>query len=574
MDKILNEIFEEIKKAKMITIFGHVYPDGDCYGSQVGLKNLLKENFKDKEIYALGSGFTKMVPIFGALDIVSDEVIKNSLALVLDSSTASRVEDPRFTLAYKSIQIDHHIKTLDFTSLSYVDEKAISTTEIITYLSEMWGLKMDEKSSSPLLLGLITDSGRFLYTPRKEMFDSASYLLNHEADILKIYDTLYLSSEESLKLKGYYYSKYQKGNGVIYALFKQEDLNALGLSSHEAVINVNLLSSIEGFPIWAAFSENEDGTVKAEFRCKSECEVAEIAISYGGGGHPCASGCTLSSLNEIPNVIKKLESLALHHPFYEEVLKDMIDAALIAKEKILEVYNTDFAVEIKEDDSPVTLADKSADQIIRDYLKKKYPHYAFLTEESQDDLSRIENPYCFIVDPVDGTADFVARNGEFTTNIALCFNHEIVAGVVSIPVLNEIYFASRGNGTYHIHSDKSISPCHVSSKTSDLTLFLSRFHATDHEKKQMEYFPQITKTEAHGSSLKACLIAEGKGEIHFRLSAGTKEWDTAAIQLIVEEAGGIFVKPDGSRYQYNRKDVYNREGYIIVNREENILIHE
>lgn len=572
MDNNLKTILKLIEEAKIITIFGHINPDGDCYGSQIGLKNLLKENFQDKEIYALGSGFKKMLSTCGELDLVDDEKIKSSLALVLDASSSNRVEDKRFLLAPITIQIDHHVKMDEFTTYSYVVEDAISTTEIITDLSIMWNLKMDEKVATPLLLGLLTDSGRFLYPPYNKMFDTASYLLNKGADIQKIYDNLYLNEESSLKLKGFYYTKYKKRKGVIYVIFHQKDLEKLNVSASEAAVSVNLLSSIDGYPIWAAFSENPDGTIKAEFRSNSTCEVAEIAISHGGGGHRCASGCTLSSKEEIPLVLKELEYLASGKGFYDKVLKDMIKACFLARKKILEVYATDFDVEIKDDNSPVTLADKGADQIIRTYLHKKYPNYAFLTEESVDDLNRLNNPYCFIVDPVDGTADFVDRNGEFTTNIALCFNHEIVVGVVSIPVTKDIYYASRGYGTYHMDSKGNLNRCHVTNKTSDLTLYISRFHATDQEKKQIEEFKEITKMEAHGSSLKACYIAEGRGELYYRLSEGTKEWDTAAIQLIVEQAGGYFLKPDGTRYKYNRVDVYNRKGFIIVNLKENILI--
>ena len=572
MEKIAEEILKEIQKEKKITIFGHVFPDGDCYGSQLGMKYALEENFKGKKIYALGTGFTKMIPLLGEMDVVSDEIIENSLAIVLDSSTKERVEDQRFLKAKKIIHVDHHTKTSEFADLSYVNEQMVSTTEILISLFQMWGFTLTKKIATPLMLGLITDSGRFLYSLRKENFLHAAYLMNFDVDVSRIYDSLYETSEANLKLKGYYYSSYKKANNVLYTIFTKKDLKKLEKTAHEAVINVNLLSSIQGYPIWASFAENDDGTVKAEFRCKKEFEVAEIAISYGGGGHPCASGCTLKSLQEIPQVIKQLEKLANHEKFYDEVLKDMIKASKIARKKILEVYATDFNVEIKEDQSPVTLADKGADQLIREYLHKKYPNYAFLTEESIDDKKRLENAYCFIVDPVDGTQDFVAKNGEFTTNIALCFQHEIVAGVVSIPVSGDIYYASRGNGVYHLFQDGKLTPIHVSDKLTDLTLYVSRFHATEHEKKQLENFPQITKMEAHGSSLKACFIAEGKGELHYRLSAGTKEWDTAAIQIIVEEAGGYFLKPDGTRYRYNREDVYNWEGYIIVNRKENILI--
>jgi 3'-phosphoadenosine 5'-phosphosulfate (PAPS) 3'-phosphatase len=113
---------------------------------------------------------------------------------------------------------------------------------------------------------------------------------------------------------------------------------------------------------------------------------------------------------------------------FEKELESMKKAALDAEKKIKEVYATSFAVEIKSDNSPVTAADKGADEMIRAELHTRFPKYAFLTEESQDDKTRLNNDYVFIVDPVDGTKEFVARNGQFCTNIALAYRHEVVAG--------------------------------------------------------------------------------------------------------------------------------------------------
>lgn len=254
---------------------------------------------------------------------------------------------------------------------------------------------------------------------------------------------------------------------------------------------------------------------------------------------------------------------------WENELKSMIEAGKLAQEKILEIYNNGFDVEIKEDNSPVTIADKTADKMISSYLLEKFPSYAMLTEESEDNLDRLNNDFCFIVDPVDGTKDFCAKNGEFATNIALAYKNEIVVGVVIVPALNDVYYAVKGEGAYHIYPDGSKVRLHVSNKTDGLTLFTSRFHSTDFEQKLPSLDKRITKVDCRGSAIKACRLAEGLGEVHYR-GAGTKEWDIAPIDLIVKEAGGIFEKPDGTNYKYNRKDVYNHEGYIIANLRENI----
>ena len=257
---------------------------------------------------------------------------------------------------------------------------------------------------------------------------------------------------------------------------------------------------------------------------------------------------------------------------FKKELEAAIEAGLKAKEKILEIYHTKFDVEIKSDHSPVTLADKMADQMIREILSTRFPTYAFLTEESEDNLERRKNDYVWIVDPVDGTKDFVAKDDEFTTNIALAYKGEVVVGVVLAPALNEYYYATKNDGAFKFSNGK-VTQIHVNDKLNNLTVLTSVFHQTENEKAVIvKYHDKIKNVMKVGSSLKACRIAEGLAEITYRLSDGTKEWDTAAMQLIVEEAGGVMVKPNGARITYNREDVYNREGYIIANRKENILL--
>ena len=257
---------------------------------------------------------------------------------------------------------------------------------------------------------------------------------------------------------------------------------------------------------------------------------------------------------------------------WEKELKEAIFAGLKAKEKILEIYNRGFDVEIKDDNSPVTIADKTADKIIREHLHKIFPNHAFLTEESEDDKSRLENDYVWIVDPVDGTKDFVAKDGGFTTNIALAYKHEAVVGVVVVPLTGEIYYAAKGLGAFY-RKDGVTKRIHVNDKLDNLICYKSVFHTKPEDEAMIaKHMDKITKIEKWGSALKPCRIAQGLGEITYRLTNGTKEWDTAASQVIVEQAGGIFLDLNKKRIMYNREDVYNRDGYIICNRIENFLL--
>lgn len=245
--------------------------------------------------------------------------------------------------------------------------------------------------------------------------------------------------------------------------------------------------------------------------------------------------------------------------------------AISAGGAILSIYTDAFDIEYKEDKSPITLADKKANNIIVKGLKEQFPNHAILSEESEDDKSRLNNDWCWIVDPLDGTKEFVKKNGEFTVNIALTYKHEVVLGVIYLPVTGELYYGSKNDGAYY-EKDSSVEEIKVSNITKDLRVVMSRSHATDKLKNLLEINrDKIIDVKCAGSSLKGCLIAKGEAEVYYRFSL-TKEWDTAAMQCIVEAAGGIFRQMDHSKMLYNKEDTLNNKGFYILNDETNSLI--
>jgi len=260
---------------------------------------------------------------------------------------------------------------------------------------------------------------------------------------------------------------------------------------------------------------------------------------------------------------------------FERELEVALNAVNSVRELILDIYYSDnLGVEIKEDNSPVTKADKAADKKIREILSTAFPLYSLLTEESVDDKSRLNNDYVWIVDPIDGTKDFVAKNGEFTVNIGLSYKHKAVLGVILVPVTGEIFYAVENQGSYYL-KDKDSQPkrIHVNDKISDVTTLVSNFHSNQQEMDMIKKHSDIIKHQKKmGATLKGCAIAKGEAEMSYRFSSNTKEWDTCAMQIIVEEAGGYLLKFDGTPICYNREDVYNKDGYIICNRKENFLL--
>lgn len=257
---------------------------------------------------------------------------------------------------------------------------------------------------------------------------------------------------------------------------------------------------------------------------------------------------------------------------YQHFLEEAIYAGLEARKLILEVYGQTFSVETKDDNSPVTIADKRADSFLKEYLHKRFPDHGFLTEESEDDLTRLDKDYVWIIDPVDGTMDFVAKDGQFATNIALCYKHEIIVGVIVIPITGEVYYATKGGGSYYLKDGVS-TRIHVNDKTDDLTCLTSVFFFNEKELALInKHRDKISKINRFGSSIKSCKIAHGLAEISYRVTTRTKEWDSAAPQIIVEEAGGVFLEPSGKRITYNKEDYHNHHGYIIANRIENFKL--
>jgi 3'(2'), 5'-bisphosphate nucleotidase len=250
------------------------------------------------------------------------------------------------------------------------------------------------------------------------------------------------------------------------------------------------------------------------------------------------------------------------------------ELAIMAGIEIMNIYNSKFDFELKEDLSPITIADKKSNQIIVDGLMKHFPDYSVLSEEQKDDRIRLKNDFCFIVDPLDGTKEFINRNGEFTVNIALSIKNEVVIGVVYIPFINELYYASKGDGAFFakINNGKIIREerVFVSDRLKDLIVATSKSHSTEMEKNLFNIHKDKIKTIiSAGSSIKGCLVASGNADCYYRFGK-TFEWDTAAMQCIVEEAGGIFRQMDGSEMTYNRENSLNEKGFYVVNRMDNI----
>ena len=247
---------------------------------------------------------------------------------------------------------------------------------------------------------------------------------------------------------------------------------------------------------------------------------------------------------------------------YQKEFEIALLAIKKASQIVMEIYHDDFTINYKEDQSVVTNADFSSEKEINETLSHYFPDYAILSEEAKDNKQRLTNDYCFIVDPLDGTKDFVNKTNNFSINIALSYKNEIVLGLISVPCKNIIYYAIKGMGAFKIEND-IVSNIHVSNREKDLIMLTSKFFFNSTS--EFENNPYVKEILSIGSSYKAGLIAEGKADFCLKYDPVTKEWDTAPSEIIIAEAGGFMADIYGNKIKYNKEDVYNRNGFIIAN---------
>ena len=243
----------------------------------------------------------------------------------------------------------------------------------------------------------------------------------------------------------------------------------------------------------------------------------------------------------------------------------LIPIATRAAAAIMAVYEGSFAVERKLDDSPLTQADLESQRIILEGLRRLTPGVPVLSEESAQApwSERRSWRELWIVDPLDGTREFVKRNGEFTVNIALVIEHEPVLGIVFAPAQDAYWWGAAGVGAFRARHNGSAEPITVSRPASPIRVVGSRSHMSRETAGYLARLPSHEMTGI-GSSLKFCLLAEGNADLYPRFGP-TSEWDTAAGQALLEAAGGHVARIDGHRLRYNCRESLINGDFVAYN---------
>jgi len=317
----MQTIVEKIKQYQTIIIHRHQNPDLDALGSQLGLKDAIKETFPEKNVYAVGD--ENRFSFIGKMDEISDELYNGALVIICDVAVSHMISDYRYFLADEVIVIDHHNngcvldtpeQKFEKESYIYIDSEKGACAELIAKLVRDNGWKLSPNGATSLFGGIITDTGRFQYGNHLEhTLLMASFLVEKGANPQFIYKNLYVESLETRLIKNYFQNKMQvTEHNVAYMIndkdvYEKFNLDAFSISRGM----VNLMAGIQGINIWANFTYDPDkDAVLGEFRSR-DIVIVDVAKKYGGGGHEFACGATLANFEEAMKVVEDFNQMMI-----------------------------------------------------------------------------------------------------------------------------------------------------------------------------------------------------------------------------------------------------------------------
>jgi hypothetical protein len=302
-------VYQKIKDYQTIIIFGHKRPDGDCYGSQNGLKDIIKSTFPMKSVFVVGEKVDNL-SFIGQMDQIEDDIFPQALAIVVDTATRDRISDSRYKLCKEIIKIDHHIILDNYGDINVVEELIPATCLLITkFLLSNETLKISLNGATALYTGTITDTGNFRYRGvNAETFHLAGVLLNYGVDTEWIDQNLSVQSLRSLRLKSYVYRSFKvTKNGFAYAVINRMIIKYYNVGYDEAASLVNLLANIKECPVWALIIRYPKD-IRVRIRSNGP-NINKLAEKYDGGGHHKAAGASLKSWSKMRPFVKDADAL-------------------------------------------------------------------------------------------------------------------------------------------------------------------------------------------------------------------------------------------------------------------------
>ncbi|MFC5631991.1 MULTISPECIES: DHH family phosphoesterase [Streptococcus] len=304
-----NSILEKIKTYDTIIIHRHQRPDPDAIGSQIGLREIIRTNFPEKNVLATGINEPTLSWI-AEMDQVADSDYENALVIVTDTANTPRIDDERYTKGNFLIKIDHHPNEDAYGDIVHVDTTASSASEIITDFALTVGLQLSDFAASVLYNGIVGDTGRFLYpaTTSKTM-QIAAKLREYDFDFSAMARRMDSFPMKIAKLQGYVFDHLVVDeNGAARVVLTQKVMSDFEVTEAETSAIVGTPGKIDSVESWAIFVEQSDGTYRVRLRSKTAI-INGIAKRHDGGGHPLASGANSYSLEENEQIYQEIKEL-------------------------------------------------------------------------------------------------------------------------------------------------------------------------------------------------------------------------------------------------------------------------
>ncbi|MCM1043523.1 MAG: bifunctional oligoribonuclease/PAP phosphatase NrnA [Corallococcus sp.] len=305
--EIMQKVLDKIEQYDKIVITRHMRPDGDAIGSSKGLRGMLKLTYPQKDIRLINEDYSDYLAFLGGEDEpFADEDYKDALVIVLDTATAERISNKKYSLAKELLKIDHHLDVKPYGDLCWIESWRSSTCEMVACLYSTFKdkLKMDKETATYIYCGMVTDSGRFRYeSTTGETLRLASQLLDFGIDTDNMYAHLYLEDFDFLKFQAYVFKKMCiSPNGVASLYVDKAMQRKFKLTTEQACESVSFMNSIKGCIAWIAFIEMPDNTIRVRLRSRF-MTINKVAERHNGGGHECTCGATLFDKKEVDAVI-------------------------------------------------------------------------------------------------------------------------------------------------------------------------------------------------------------------------------------------------------------------------------
>lgn len=305
------EILEEIKKYQTIIIHRHQRPDPDAIGSQVGLAEILRTSFPEKQIYQVG-GPVEGLSYLAEMEEITDDAYAGALVIATDTANTARISDKRYDLGDKLIKIDHHPNDEAYGDLLWVDIEASSCSEMIADFCYAFpeDLKMNAEAARLLYAGIVGDTGRFLYpATTSRTLKVAAKLTDEGVDTAKLNRQIDQITVSVAKLSGYVFQKFEMDeNGAGKVILPQELLEEYGIADSETSAVVPLPGTIDTSLAWGIFVQQPEGYYRVRLRSKGPA-INELAKGHHGGGHPLASGANARDLKEVQEIYQEIQKL-------------------------------------------------------------------------------------------------------------------------------------------------------------------------------------------------------------------------------------------------------------------------